>query len=315
MKHGADSNQRPGRITWRLPAWLSRLLLWTGIILCGFLLYDLTREHSLRIALGPLPILLIFALSIASLITASAAWSRHFFALSGIKLDWMTAMRQLSMVLLGKYVPGKVSGIAARILENRDVASTRVVLGATAAEQTGSLLAAMTIGISAWLVHEHPMLSVPTFVALAVMLTLVTPRVAEPLLTRLSGAALVNARAIRWALACQTASWVFLGGIVIIVANMIGGDSPTGITMYVVAAYSAAVVAGQIAFVFPGGIGPREGVFAWLLTDHVSPADALAIATTMRIVTTAIDLLSSAAYLLPIRASLPKPFERNQKHD
>lgn len=66
-------------------------------------------------------------------------------------------------------------------------------------------------------------------------------------------------------------------------------------TLALAGAYGLSVVAGMIIVFVPGGIVVREGVFLLLCKDWLDPAQAIALAASLRLIFTVLDLGAGAA--------------------
>src|SRR6185503_13157723 len=102
-----------------------------------------------------------------STVAAAAAWRIILYGFSGRRIPFAEALAQLGLVLIGKYVPGKVSGIAARVLANRHTCPARIVVTATLFEWVGALGAAGLVGLCAYVAADSVWLTL--FIALAAL--------------------------------------------------------------------------------------------------------------------------------------------------
>lgn len=88
-----------------------------------------------------------------------------------------------------------------------------------------------------------------------------------------------------------------LGAFLLVVAGLTGG---TGVGARAIGAYALGQIVGRLAVFAPGGVGPREGVTALVLTAGIGAAPALAAVTVTRILEFAAEVLvlggSLAAY-------------------
>ena len=277
--------------------------MFAGIAFCLLALRKMLVNQSVAIHVSPgLAAMAVFAGAVAT-VAAAAAWRAMLFAFSGQRISFSEALAQLGLVLIGKYVPGKVSGIAARVVANKHLCPARTVVTATLFEWMGALAAAALVGVCAYVVNESLWLTfIIALAALPVWWT--SPLLIEWSLRRwkklahFSGAVQINIGAVRLALALQVVQWFGLIGLIIAVARMVIGAKSAMDLLCMAGAYGIAVVVGQLIVVFPGGIGPREGVFIWLVSASAGTAGAVALALALRIATISLDLVAALAYVV-----------------
>jgi len=213
--------------------------------------------------------------------------------------------------LLGRYVPGNVLMVASRLVLGQEAGiPRRISLAASVYEQAlslgmaaaGSLVlfaayGAQEIGPAAWLVAIVPagllVLSPGTFGRLSGWLLRRAGR--EPLEVLLSGRQLVGLGA--WYL--LTSSFLALG-VGLLVHSVAGSDA--GSLLYVGLSFLTSFVVSMLAFVFPSGLGVREGVFALALGRNLPGGVAIAISAGIRLVLTLAELVFVAAAVLLARS-------------
>ncbi len=213
--------------------------------------------------------------------------------------------------LLGRYVPGNVLMVASRLVLGQEAGiSRKVSLAASVYEQALSLgmaaagglvlfaaYGAQEIGPAAWLVAIVPagllVLSPGTFGRLSGWLLRRAGR--EPLEVLLSGRQLVGLGA--WYL--LTSSFLALG-VGLLVHSVAGSDA--GSLLYVGLSFLTSFVVSMLAFVFPSGLGVREGVFALALGRNLPGGVAIAISAGIRLVLTLAELVFVGAAVLLARS-------------
>lgn len=200
------------------------------------------------------------------------------------------------MVLLGKYVPGKVAGIAARITANAGTIPARRTTLATAIEQAGGLVAAAMLG-AATAVAMHSVLGSVLLVAVLVVSGTLLPGRVISLLPNGKASQIPAMGMIARGFVLQLMQWSMLILLAAVMSKLVRPDLEAATLIALGGLYGLAVVAGQLAFVFPGGIGPREAAFAWLASAQLPLAEAFGIAFLLRVATTLIDLASLVAFL------------------
>jgi hypothetical protein len=208
--------------------------------------------------------------------------------------------------ILGRYVPGNVLMVASRLVLGREAGiARRVSFAASVYEQALSLGAcavggviliaaygASTVGPASWLVAVvplgvvilHPRLFGPLTVKLLARLG------REPLDVLLTGRQLVAL------LAWYAVSAVLLAlGVGLVVRSAAPGAGPL---VYVGLSFLGSFVISMLAFVFPSGLGVREGAFALALSRDLPGGVAIAASTGIRLVLTLAELAFVAVAVL-----------------
>lgn len=280
--------------------WLGPSTLLVGSGICVVTLIGMIERNVVEIRLQPTHLAIASLCALASLATSAFAWRKFLQAWVVRPIGYREALAQVGLVLIGKYVPGKISGIAARIAANQPAIGARTVIAATVIEQMGAMGAAIAVGASAWLFLEWPAIAWVPLVASACW-PLMAPRLLRALARRWprlrsDGHHVPDAAALRSACAWQMLQWVALTLLACTLTDMLDLAHGADILLHIAGAYGLAVVAGQLSIIFPGGIGPREGVFVWLLSGVLAAPQALTIALALRVATTGIDLLGALGY-------------------
>jgi hypothetical protein len=209
--------------------------------------------------------------------------------------------------LLGRYVPGNVLMVASRLVLGQEAGiSRKVSLAASVYEQALSLGAAGAgglillaaygageIGPAAWLVALVPL-------GLLVLHPRVFGRVSAALLRRARREPLEALLTGRQVLALL--AWYLLGagllaaGIGLLVHSVVGDDA--GSLLYVGVSFLTSFVVSMLAFVFPSGLGLREGAFALALGRNLPGGVAIAISAGTRLALTLAELAFVGAAVL-----------------
>jgi hypothetical protein len=201
--------------------------------------------------------------------------------------------------VLARYVPGNVLMVASRLVLGREAGiPARVSFAASVYEQALSLGAAAIGGVALIAFHGAGSVGSATWVVALVPLGLVAlhPRVfgpaanwglrklgREPLTVFLSGRALMALFA--W---YAVAAALLALGVGLVVRSAAPG---AGSLAYVGLAFLASFVVSMLAFVFPSGLGVREGAFALALARDLPGGVAIALSAGVRLVLTAAELL------------------------
>lgn len=236
--------------------------------------------------------------------------------LAGRRLERRRLFDVWTRSLLGRYVPGNVLMVAGRVVLGREAGvSGRVSLAASVYEQAfilgvsgitalGFLLGVGDLGEGWW---------VWAVCVIPLGLVVLHPRVFGPL----SGAALRRVR--------REPLEVFLSGRQVAgfvawfgVANALLGlgvwalvhafaGSQAGGPLLVGSGFLLSFVVSMLAFVFPSGLGVREGIFALTLSQDLPGGVAIAVAAGVRLGLTAIELLFVGTVLLVERSGRRPP--------
>jgi glycosyltransferase 2 family protein len=213
--------------------------------------------------------------------------------------------------LLGRYVPGNVVMFAGRVVLGREAGiSGQVSVAASAYEQVAMLVPAavgatvflLVANRSGWSPWYWIVVAVPFGVV--VLDPVVLEHGAERLLKRFGRAStLIPLTRLRVA--------VVLGWFTVTMALLAAGTglgvravagARVGSVAYVGLAFLLSWVVAMVAFIFPSGLGVREGVFAVLLARHIPAAAAVSVAAASRLLLTAVELAVVASLVAAGRA-------------
>jgi hypothetical protein len=206
--------------------------------------------------------------------------------------------------LLARYVPGGVLFVVSRVvLTEREGVPRRVTLTAMAYE-TG-LQFASAAAFAAWFLLAHPersnaWLGWVALAAVPLSLACLHPRLFAPIANRILGMmgrrrvpSLLSPRQVLALFFYYAATWALMGVGMFCVARAI--YPATGADWSVIASAQAlAFCAAVLSLVFPGGLGIRDGAFAWAMKSAVPGQSfpiAVAIALTGRIVMSASEVI------------------------
>lgn len=245
-------------------------------------------------------------------------WQLNLRLTVGQQIGFTVAFRQIVMLLMGKYLPGKVWGVLAR---GRD-ASVNEQLPATSSyaaaylEQLISIHAGFLFGLSL-LALAYP---AERWIAISFLISMpsliLVPKFHHVLIKQLIGgwlkkyAELLTAiDAIEISLAdywrlflAYVGEWIVTGLILVSVQMVITGSWPDGgLFMLLLGSYAVAMVVGFIAIFAPGGIGVREGVMVALLAPVLGLEAASLLAVVMRVVSVIADLVAGVIAVVLLR--------------
>lgn len=264
------------------------------------LLQEFVRPEAVRyeiIALALLCNLLFFLI-------AAFAWQQAVGFFSGVRIPLLYSFAQIALLHIGKYLPGKVWGLAIRgkDLTHRGVSTSQAVL-ASWAEQLISVHAGVVFGASGWLLYTRPawwpawLLLLWSSVPVGSRFNNQLVRLLQPLLRRVVKGRQVPVLdiSIRHYLSLfgmYVLEWFSVGVILWCLWLAFYGGTGTAAGTYLVTINALAFIAGFLAFFIPGGLGVREGALAGLMTAVMGLPQALALAVMFRVWLTLSDALS-----------------------
>lgn len=213
---------------------------------------------------------------------------------------------------LGKYIPGKVWAIGAMAVLAREA-------GASPTAATGSSIINALVNIAAGfvvvalagageLLATNPVLRTASWIVLAAsaiglafgpQLLAWTVATATRLFRRLSVELPdVSRGTLVIVFAANVTAWIAYGvGFGLFWRALLGSGG--GVSMAVLAVYTASYLAGYLALFAPGGIGVREAALAGLLVSLrlATPGDAALLAAASRVWLTVVEVLPGLAFL------------------
>jgi SAM-dependent methyltransferase len=294
--------------------WLPAAVMLVGIVACIVALTRLVAGRSIELAWRPWPLAIAVVSGLASNLFSAQSWREFLAGTSGERISFREALGQNGLVLVGKYVPGKIAGLAARVAANAPHASFRHVLGATMIEMLASLAAAGVVGGVLLAVPFDPRIAVAIAIAgIAIVwyadaFCRIAVRLCEPLLRRLRGQDIalrdLDRARLRAGIVHVFAQWLCLSAMVAAISALLIEAATPFDYCRLAGTYGVAVILGTAALLFPGGIGPREGAFVWMAGHAIGIERAFALALALRIATTLIDIVGALGY---IYSRLPLP--------
>ena len=238
----------------------------------------------------------------------SIAWQQTILRISKISLNLTDCFAQLSMVMVGKYIPGKVWGMLARGMHLKTTGleySYSVV--ATYIEQILFVHTGITLGALAWYLATGSGLWALLGIASALGILLV-PTLNAWLFS--TGNRIVNrwlANKVRlpdtppalsmadyvWLYLLYTLHWLVDLAIPSAVFLIVSPQLPTTDLMLLLAGANAfGIIIGFFAVFAPGGIGVREGVIVGLMLPYMPLQDATLFVLAYRLWLVIADLFS-----------------------
>lgn len=242
--------------------------------------------------------MLLASWMVAQLLLSASAWRKYLTAFSADEISWIPAFRQLGLLLIGKYVPGGVFGFLARLHAGQPQTRGRQFAAGLAEQMIGAGMS-MALGaicfVAAKLQHMSWLLLAPLLPFMAVSVVRVISRMGASfqklrLLSEFHSGTLVHAATLSM---LQHAVWAFLVGWM---AWRLFG-LPVDALLGVAGTFGIAVAAGIALLIAPGGIGVREGVMVGLCHPWLGVANALLLASIMRLLSVGLDLSAGAIAL------------------
>ena len=266
------------------------------------------REHHETLASTRLtsPWLLLLAAAIHGLfwILAAAFWRYAVYVTTDNRLSLSESFRQLALVAVGKYVPGKIWGFLARGTALKEGGTTtRGVFAATFVEQWAMLMSAGLIGgLLLLLIRPNQLIAVFAVVAIATALfgchlfrfgAALFQRVFNVIATK--GATGFAMPLGYWhyvvLLAMHSLMWVLTG---FVLASIYYAFSLQPFSLELCAALMLAImlgiVVGFVAVFAPGGLGVREAVTTAMLLPYMPLEQAAVLSIAFRLWTTSVDI-------------------------
>lgn len=237
----------------------------------------------------------------------AGVWQQNLRVTVGVPIGFLVALRHSAMLLVGKYLPGKIWGVVAR---ERDLAATgctsKQAYTATYIEQLLTLHSGAVLGLWALFLIDRPGWWQAGFLGISVLSMVIVPQ-SHRLLMRWVGDRLGS----RWQgtprlldnlslsvinyvrlFAGYLLQWLALGSILVTLQLVTTGVWPAGPQLALLIGVNAiAMTAGFLALFSPGGIGIREGVMVALLTPSLGLSQAMILSIAMRLVMVIADLL------------------------
>lgn len=209
--------------------------------------------------------------------------------------------------LLGRYVPGNVLMVVGRVvLSHEQGVPRRSSLAATVYEQalTVGVAAAGAVAFVASYAEDGGDSRLWLLAVVPLGLLALHPRVFGPMSTWLLRKAgrdplprLLGVRPLSGLLAWYTATAVVLSvGIWLVVRSAAGPE--VGGPAFVGLAFLLSFAVSMLVFVFPSGLGVREGAFALALAQNVPTGVAVALSVGTRLILTVVELVFIGAVVL-----------------
>lgn len=244
---------------------------------------------------------------------ASIAW-RHLLRVSaGRTIPLTDSFLHVSMLLVGKYVPGKIWGMFARGLHlaQYEIAAPQSIR-ATYLEQLISTHAGITMGSilwmaaldapyqwAAWIVGTASVPMVPVIHDRVLYLVLPWLKSRWHMARESVAFGELPARSYAELFAIYLFDWLSIGGVLVFLyLAFVDAPLTLAIACLLLGANALGMITGFLAFFAPGGLGVREGVIVAILTLAMPLSDAALLAVLLRLWLTASDILCGSVTIL-----------------
>jgi uncharacterized membrane protein YbhN (UPF0104 family) len=219
--------------------------------------------------------------------------------LAGRRLPRGQLLSVWSRSMLGRYVPGNVLMVTGRVVLGREAGVSGKLSLAASVYEHAFLLGLGAIASIGLLLHlgdlgNGPLLWVVVVVPLG--LVILHPKAFAPLSTRALRRfgrepleSFLSERDILLFAGLYSIGYCFLGAGVWATVHALAGPS-AGAPLVIGAAFLLSFVVSMVAFVFPSGLGVREGVFALVLARSLPGGVAIAAAAATRLALTVVEI-------------------------
>jgi len=237
----------------------------------------------------------ITALHLLFLLLSAEVWRRVVRALTAVRTEFVQAYLQMSVIAVGKYVPGKIWGFIARAGQMvREQVPLHKSIASGVVEQILVLAGATIIATGAGLVAFPEYVTLITVVGVALLAGAIIATANVPAVTRWimrrrgQGDALDEVEDYHWIGVLRfsiayAVLWLISGIILTIVYFALFDVAVTAERIAaLILANTIGIVAGFFALFAPGGLGVREAVTTAVLTPFLPMREALLAAVAFR---------------------------------
>jgi len=235
---------------------------------------------------------------------------------TGVKLSALQGFSQIAMLTLGKYFPGKIWGMVARISLLQQLGAIRPHgIAATISEQFLILHAACITSTLLWCVFDPTpwpfacaaiaLASVPAMPILQRFAFRLEARLVPSLAPNQEESSLDGAR-MALLLAVYCVIWLLIGAIFCCVYSMLFAASlEPAVAARLIVANTIGIGVGFFAIFSPGGLGVREAITSGLLASQLGLEDAVLLCLMFRLWIVIFELVSGLSLVLPHATRIP----------
>ncbi len=251
------------------------------------------------------PGLLVISLffQFASVVAAAIVWRHSLWQISGMALTGRRAMAHIGILLVAKYVPGKVWGMLGRgmALQKTALSSGQIAM-ATFLEQMAFLVSgclAMAVGWCltpwGWLLGMSLLLAwlaCPWGLRLLRhLITWMPGRWRTFLSSGAEGHHSLCSRSFLTLCVMSLGEWIVYASVLFCIVLSLGIEPTFSLAGVIGAAVPAGQLSGMIVIFLPGGIGVREGVLVYYLQPVMGMEFAVTAAIMLRMTDTLRDVV------------------------
>lgn len=273
-----------------------RAVLWLGLLLC---IYALWRTRFLAGdaigRIGPGMWAGISLLLLASWALSGSAWRGYLLAYTGRDPGWRSSIRQLGLLLVGKYVPGGVFGFLARVYDQPEAPRQRLFWAGLAEQVVGVCMPAVVGGVL-YMAAISQDLMWACFIALTPIAAVAGLRSLHHgvgFLPWLRQHAVIPVGPRKWrtllyATTLQLIQQIAWIAIVVAIGKQLfnlEGHAAAGVA----GSFLLAVTAGMLVVIAPGGIGVREFALVGLASRWIDMTQAIFLTALLRLLSSVLD--------------------------
>ncbi len=256
-------------------------------------------------------LLLAFLAQIGFWVMVSIGWSKVLRFTSDTRIELGDAFAQIGLLLVGKYLPGKVWGMVARgsALRQHNMA-TKDIVKSTFTEQLVSIHAGVVVGGlslffiigggAGWIML---ILSLSSIVLIPIFNKLIT-RVFVSLVylykkTRVDFSFDIKFSDYLVTFLIYILAWVMIGSILLFLSiGFLSLEFNIVESAEIISQAAVGMLAGYFALFAPGGIGIRESVISFSLSDLMTVDEAIALVVIYRVWLTISDVIAGCVALV-----------------
>lgn len=228
------------------------------------------------------------------------AWHLNLKQNGIASLSFNESILHSGIAFVGKYMPGKVSGLIMRGIEiYKQNPSTTLIVKATTIEQVTVIHSGLLICLILWALDAEPQMALLYWLlALASLLVVFFPRLLLLTVGKLSSRYPVISERLSvfeqgfrkpyfTVMTLMMAIWLLTALSLLLCLRSFSVTVPFE-NMVLITTLS--FLSGFFAFMLPAGIGAREAALVFLLSPFCNPLTAITVATLHRIITVTLDL-------------------------
>lgn len=292
------------------------LVLFVGLCLAALAMSGQWTELDLRDHFAPTRLIAALGFQCAALYVTTVCWRSTVAQYAGTRINLAEAFTHNGILLVGKYIPGKIwGGLARGVMLHQRGAGVGSIVEATVLEQimymhagllvAGCSLAFVLTPIAGTLALLLGVASIalggPVARGLLASAARFAARWRSDLAAKIPPASSISIGHYRRIVALYTVQWLLLGSILVSLFVPVDQlDNPALVLTYL-GALPVAVLLGFVALWAPGGIGVREGTLIAALTITIPLELAAVVAIVYRLWCVALDLLNGLFGLLYMR--------------